>query len=332
MPTDPGPQRVQATSATDLGDAHSLAASMEPALVHECGGRLSGIEWFRSTWQRGGSATGFARWRGDDGRTADVLVKLPVGPAEHRWTTLLGGMGGGDAPTPRGVAAGRVIGGYDLGWLVLERLDGRTLSASWDGDALDGLVRAAVQVQRLAARAEPVAQAPLPPPPDWDALVARSREAARAGDVDDAQKWNDTLKRVHKALPRLAARWASRETATWCHGDLHPGNTMRRPGGGCVLIDLAFVHRGHWVEDAVYLERQFWSHPEKLFGRHPVSLMARLRREAGLSADDDYGALANVRRVLMAACVPAFVEREGSPRYVHAALELLQKLLPQVGG
>jgi hypothetical protein len=41
--------------------------------------------------------------------------------------------------------------------------------------------------------------------------------------------------------------------------------------------------------------------------------------------------LANTRRVLMAASVPAFLLHEGHPRYVHAALELIEKLLPLVG-
>ena len=97
-----------------------------------------------------------------------------------------------------------------------------------------------------------------------------------------------------------------------------------------MLIDLAFVHTGHWVEDAVYLERQFWSHPEQLHGVHIVSLMAKCRRDNGLSTDGDYGAVANLRRLLMAAVVPAHLRSEGSPRYVHAALEVVERLLPQV--
>ncbi len=330
--------------AADAGDAHSLAAALAPALIEECGGLLSAIEWFRSTWQRGGSATGFAHWKTDSGPDIEVLVKLPVGPVEHRWTTSLGSMPVGDwassratsLPTPRVVAAGRAIGGYDLAWLVIERLDGRALTAQWDREALEGLLLAAARLQSAAAWKEPVAGAKPPQSPDWEALVHRSREACRQGDVPEAQRWNEALKRAHRALPRLAARWAARSINCWCHGDLHPGNAMRRPGSdrgeGCVLIDLAFMHPGHWVEDAVYLERQFWSHPERLFGVHPVSTLARLRRESGAAADDDYGGLANVRRVLMAVCVPALLEREGSPKYAHAALDLLQRLLPQMGG
>jgi len=141
-------------------------------------------------------------------------------------------------------------------------------------------------------------------------------------------------------LPHLVGLWAMRPINAWCHGDLHPGNAMRRDlvgagGSGegrapCVLIDLALVHPGHWVEDAIYLERQFWGKPEGLFGIHIVSLLAKFRREAGLKTDGDYGLVANVRRVLMAACAPAHLAAEGNPKYLHAALETIDRVLPQV--
>jgi hypothetical protein len=47
--------------------------------------------------------------------------------------------------------------------------------------------------------------------------------------------------------------------------------------------------------------------------------------------DGDYGELANIRRVLMAACVPAVVDREGSnAKYLRHALDLIERLLPQI--
>jgi hypothetical protein len=63
---------------------------------------------------------------------------------------------------------------------------------------------------------------------------------------------------------------------------------------------------------------------------HTVSVLARHRRTLGLTTEGDYGALANVRRVLMAACAPVYLEHEGNPRYLHAALETIDKVLPQV--
>jgi len=333
----------QSPTAGHFGDGMSLGSSLGPALLETCGGRLSQIEWFRSTWQHGGAATGYAHWRDDDGRQTDVIVKLPVGPVEHRWTTRLSGHPGssnGHAfTTPRVLASGNSLGGYDLSWLVLERLDGHTLSHGWCKESLEDLLHAAAHMQARAIALVPVGRPP--ESPDWERAIAHAREIVKESTLPEAQHWNDAVKRVQKILPKLAARWAARPIDSWCHGDLHPGNAMRRrmDGNGhshngdrppCVLIDLALVHAGNWIEDAVYLERQFWSHPDQLFGIHPVSAIAKHRRDMGLPTDGDYGALASVRRVLMAACAPVNLAHEGQPRYLHAALETLDRFLPQV--
>lgn len=330
------------------GDGHALGVSLGPVLIEHCQGRLSHLEWFRSTWQHGGAATGFGRWRLDDGNEIDVMVKLPVGPVEHRWTTQLSAaaaapvngsarLGEWALPTPRVYASGESLGEYDLAWLIMERLEGQTLAQGWCRESLDDLIHAAALMQAHAIRLTPVGVRP--PAPDWDRLLARAREIARASALPEAHHWKEDVKKVQRLLPKLIARWESRPINAWCHGDLHPGNAMRRrlpphlDDGGrppCVLIDLALVHPGHWVEDAVYLERQFWGKPEALFGIHPVSLLAKYRRELGLPTDGDYGALANLRRVLTAACAPVYLAHDGHPRYLHAALETLDRLLPQV--
>jgi hypothetical protein len=328
-------------------DAHALGASLGPALIDHCRGRLAHLEWFRSTWQHGGAATGFGRWTRDDGSSIDVMVKIPVSPGEYRWTTQLSaaasgapfngcaGRGEMALPTPRVLASGDSLGGYDLAWLIVERLDGHTLTHEWCRDSLEDLIHAAALMQAHAARLAPVGSKG--DSPDWDHLLARSRQIARESGLPEAHHWKEDVRKVQKILPRLIARWDQRPINTWCHGDLHPGNAMRRhlpPGAPdkppCVLIDLALVHAGHWIEDAVYLERQFWGKPEGLFGVHPVSLLAKHRRDLGLPTDGDYGALANVRRLLMAACAPVYLAHDGHPRYLHAALETIDRVLPQV--
>jgi hypothetical protein len=347
-----GADAHRAAAGASHADTHSLGVSLGPVLLAHCEGRLTHLEWFRSTWQHGGAATAFARWRADDGSETDVLVKLPVGPVERRWSSQLSEaaesaplnglshLGALALPTPRIMASGDSLGDYDLAWLVMERLDGHTLTHGWCRESLEDLIHAAAVMQAHAARLAPVGIRP--PPPDWDALLLRAREIARQSAVPEAQHWKEDVKKVQRLLPRIAAKWDARPIDSWCHGDLHPGNAMRRrlpdsmPGEArptrppCVLIDLALVHAGNWVEDAVYLERQFWGHPEGLFGVHPVSLLAKYRRELGLPTDGDYGYLANLRRVLMAACAPVYLAHDGNPRYLHAALETLDRLLPQV--
>lgn len=323
------------------GDSGSLAATLSPVLREVCGGRLSEITWFRSAWQAGGASTGIAAFTLNSGRTVEALVKLPVGPGEHSWTVSVGAcpehIEHHDGPTPRVLAAGTELAGYDLAWMVLEKLPGSPLSAALSAAAIDDLLRAAAEWYHRAAAARPLTPADEPKREDWAELLARCRRDVKDHGVADSQRWNEAIHKVQKMLPRLLGAWDGRAVNCWCHGDLHPGNAMRRsaPGGDnpgrAVLIDLALVHPGHWVEDALYLERLFWGKPELLGGIKPVSVLARHRREVGLATDDDYAGLANIRRVLMAATVPAFLEHEGHPRYVHAALETLERLLPMLG-
>ncbi|MBC7772104.1 MAG: aminoglycoside phosphotransferase family protein, partial [Pyrinomonadaceae bacterium] len=317
-------------------DYSSLATALQPALISACDGDLSNIEWFRSTWQSGGAATARAKFALTNGRVADVIVKLPVGPAEYRWTTRMEGL---DAPdgahcelehgcTPRVFAAGTQLGGSDIAWLVVEKLPGHPLSHDFNGRAARDLLAAAVEWYDRAAKLRPILPADHPPRKDWAGKLARAREALDDALIADVDRWIDVVEQTQRSLPRLLEIWHSRPFNTWCHGDLHPGNVMRRGAdegsptpGGCVLIDLALVHAGHWVEDVVYLERLFWARPDLLEGVDPVTTVSAELRKRSMQGSEDHALLANVRRVLMGASAPAFLAKEGNPRYLHAALE-----------
>lgn len=322
------PKPISPDPAVPENNPEALAAELEPALRDSCGGRLGPVEWFRSPWQQGGAATGFSVWTNDDGSTTETMVKLPVGAKEHFWTGALSAAGCDH--TPRVIAGGTSLSNYDLAWLVLERLRGKTVGKDLKRDCVDRLLTANCEFHRLAATHKPVTAADRPPPPDWAGLMERAREAVRNNHIEHEQRWNEAIKRTQKRLDELVAAWAARPINTWCHGDLHPGNALyrgpREHEGDVVLIDLALVHAGHWVEDAVYLERLYWGHEALLHGVKPVSMLARLRRDRGLETGDDYAQLANLRRILMAACVPAFLGREGSPVYLEAALAILERL------
>jgi len=331
---------VSPTVAT--GDTHDLAVALGPILRTASDDRLGSITWFRSRWQRGGAATGLSTWRRADGRTIEVFVKLPVGYSEYFWTTQLGCVDERDwdapcsLPVARVIAHGVEIGGYDLAWIITERLSGPPLAASLDHDGVADLLKTAADFHAAAMKISALEVCPVPP--DWDAMILKSKMLARNGEIPDALRWKYGLRRVLKNLPILKAKWRARPINTWCHGDLHAGNVMRRApandpgnnGSPCVLVDLALVHPGHWLEDAIYLERQHWGHADLLHGVKPLTELARLRRERRLPVDDHYPELANIRRVLMAACAPAVMEREGNPTYLHAALEIVERFMPQV--
>lgn len=317
-------------------DTHGLAVQLDPILHAQCQGRLGPIHWFRSAWQRGGSETGTAVWTNDDGSKTDVIVKLPVGPAELRWSTTLSAAttsAGLAAPTPQIFASGTELGGYDLCWLVAHRVPGKPVAQSLDEPSVMALLTAVADFHDAACRVQPVSGKPKSP--DWETLLDKARQVAKSGEIPEGQRWNEHIHRVQRALSNIRLLWDLRSINAWCHGDVHPGNALRDTANGnghrCTLIDLALVHPGHWVEDALYLERQFWGHEDMLHGIKPVSVLARLRRERGLSTDDHYSEIANARRVLMAACAPAVTDLEGkNAKYLHGALIMIERYLPMV--
>src|SRR5690606_12409434 len=151
--------------------------------------------------------------------------------------------------------------------------------------------------------------------------------------VAERQRWTEALKSLAHRLDSVTAIWESRGPIEWLHGDLHMANAMcREPGDDApvCLLDLAEVRPGHWVEDAVYLERQMWGFPERLRATKPVKAIGDARRRVGLDGGPDDARLATIRRVLLAGTAPAFMRSEGHPAYLRACLERLEQLLPQV--
>lgn len=369
-PVRPPPPAAVATAGVSRGTSpyptSSLGPALEAPLRDACAGRLSPIRWFRSDWQRGGGSTGFATYAADDG-PIDAVVKVPVGPAELWWTAAISGHAhspdsplahSGPAadpdpsrPTPRVLAAGDSLGGWDLGWMILERLPGLPIGARLDSRGIEDMLRALAdwhdRAEAVAVRLPPqLSRAPAQRPLalNWEEALRASREVIQhAGPrLPSAQRWKHTVHDVQKHLPQLLRRWESRPLNTWCHGDLHPGNAMRRVPhaegrttrdalGTAVLLDLALVHRGHWLEDVLYFERIYWGRADLLRGVNLVSALARIRRERGHDDHEDYGMLAGTRRVLAAAAAPGLMEREGNHKYLAYALELIPRLLPMVG-
>lgn len=330
----------------DHDDPAALARALEPALTEACGGRLLGpVEWFRASWQRGGAATGNARWAEQSSDPLPIIIKLPVGHAELTWTARLGAHGSDrdvrpnqtPHPTPRVLASGADLGGYDLGWLVLERLVGTPVSGDLSSQSLQGLIEAAAEFQLRAQRATPDGALPVAAAraePDWAGIIDRSLESIRAAPIDEEHRWSESLKLLRRHSSALLSEWASRPMKDVCHGDLHPGNALHMRGNAghpdrCVLIDLGLVHRGHWVEDAVYLERLFWGHEDRLGGLEVVRAIREARKRRGLAARPSDGRYANLKRVLSAGCMPARRGSEhGDSRYAAFSLSVLERLLP----
>lgn len=315
----------------------SLGPALLPQLNAECDGRLEGIRWFRTDWQRGGAATAYASLAPDQDHpiSRDVVIKFPIGPREYRVLVALTETA---APTPRIAYHGTELGSFDMAWIVMERIAGHPLKADPSKKSFQLCADALARYYASAEQCWPLHEHETST--DWPRLIAKARDSAKVNAIPDAQHWSNAIHQVQRTLDRLLVKWHTRPVNAWCHGDLHLANVMvrdpRSPWCGAaaepdaapqaVLLDFASVRAGHWIEDAVYLERQYWANPEVTGKIKPVSMIAKARRRAGLEADD-YAQLASIRRILLAACVPAFLDREGHPSYLAAALAMLEKQL-----
>ena len=299
----------------------SFGANLEPVLRQACKGLLSSVNWFRTDWQRGGAQTGYATYRDDSGVDQPVVVKLPIGPVEYRWLIRLG-----ECPevSPRVYAHGQSLGGYDMAWVAMERLEHGPLGSAWGGQEFNLLVEAAGRFYAAAGQF-PIDQSPVEK--DWDQIFDLSRKSVSRHGLTDEQRWNKALKKAHRRLKDWSSIWRERPTDQWCHGDLHLANAMTRvpsPGGPAVLLDFALTHPGHWVEDAIYLEHLYWSRRKLLRGRKLSKLMAQQRKKQGMKVAKDWSRLASVMRGLLAMSTPVALRVDGDAQHVQAALEVLE--------
>jgi len=298
-----------------------FGASLEPVLRRACQGRLSGVNWFCTDWQRGGALTGYASFRHDDGIESAVVVKLPVSPVEQTRLRFLQSSG---HLVPRVYADGLVLEGYDMAWIVMERIPHGPLGPQWQGRQFDLLAEAA-GLYYVAASHITVDRDP--PQRDWQAILKRARDLVQHKQLANHQRWKRTLKGASRKFDMWLQKWGERPTGQWCHGDLHLANALSRnpaPAGPAVLIDFAEVHAGHWVEDAVYFEHLFWHQPQVLNGRKLCNLIARQRKNKGLSTDDDWPQLAFIYRCLLAVGAITLFRVHGDQQHLVAALEILE--------
>jgi aminoglycoside phosphotransferase (APT) family kinase protein len=294
------------------GVAHALGPQLLPMLIEACDRRLHDVHWFKTDWQRSGAATAYATAEIAEDDLRPAVVKLPIGPREHHITA---GLCHTRAPTPRVAFHGTELGGYDLAWVVMERLPGDPLAAHLHAEVFEHLADAAarfyVHTTRLWPKAPPGQQW------DWERLLDTARTNAREHEIPEKQTWSRQIRCVQRTLSKLLDRWNARDQTTWCHGDLHAGNLMHRgddnPWGANepVLLDFAEAHGGHWVEDAVFAERLYWARPDVLERAKPVERIAEARKANGLAVRDEDFKLADIRRVLLAATVPARLDRDG---------------------
>ena len=76
--------RVRVVSPSAAGSlssgTHGLAAGLADQLAEACDGRLGEITWFKADWQRGGAATGTARFRLADSEDSSETASETLRP------------------------------------------------------------------------------------------------------------------------------------------------------------------------------------------------------------------------------------------------------------
>ena len=289
-----------------------LADTLLPHLYRACEGHLKDVHWFRTDWQRGGAATGRATWQGKDGESHDVMVKFPIRARELLWTRRL------QLPEMTSNRSYLICTSKQpnptICWLVIE----------WP------IWPAGQTLARRSCLENDRSRHPIPS----GGRRVRSREGKavpRTGTPCASIPFEDQEKSHHGGgpvvlagqaqnnLPPMVDRWrgcrpldSRRSPSRQRHG------RVAAASGDVTLIDLAEVRPGHWVEDAVFLERRLWASPERLEATRPVHTMAKARMARGLPTEKDCEPLADIRRALMAATTPAFMKTEGHPGFLTA--------------
>jgi len=294
-------------------------AQLEKALVQQCSGRLSDMRWFYTDWQHGGSLTGYAVYH--DKRDYDVFVKVPVPENEMVWARRL--QDAGDVVAHL-FEHGHTLGEHKLGWVIMERLPYGPLGSAWAGKEFDLLIEAVGRFYLAASAFEIESEVEVR---DWVGELDSARKSVRRYDLADGSRWNKALKAAQKKVKSWAKMWNQRCVDHYCHGDMHLGNAMTRypaPQGPAVLIDLALVHRGHWIEDAVYFEQQYWGHEGAVDGRKLARQLAHQRKSLGLSMDKKWSQLADVYRALLAMSAPLSSQTRNDSAHMQTALTVLE--------
>lgn len=299
----------------------SMARSLEPELREACSHRLGSISWVRMDWQHGGALTGTATYGSESGTDREVFIKFPVPGRELRWFRRLQTCGSPPI-IPSLLESGESLGNHDIAWLVMERVPGMPLGAHWQEGNLRGTAEAGA---RLQACTDPV---PIDRPKrrnNWELWLQKTRQVLRDNVLPEHQRWVDQLARAESQWERIIALWRSRQPIGWVHGDLHLGNAMRRSDGSVCLVDLGEIRPGHWLEDALYLERMYWAYPERIEAEDPLGTMQAARTALGCDNGDRIEALANARRILLAATTPSFLSTEGGRTHLEACLRVFEE-------
>ncbi len=314
-------QAIKAQSEQNPQKHIPFGANLELPLINALNGKLSEIQWFRTDWQRGGAATGYAQFTDDQQKTHQVVVKLPVPPIELLWLNRLQ-----KHPNiaPKIFASGKSIGPYDIAFVIMQRLPHGPINTTWQDQQFPLIIDAVTKFYAAAANY------PIAPPrqkTDWRRALDTARQHIKNESLQNPQQWKNALKKAKRNLKDWLSIYSDRPLTDTCHGDLHFGNALSpnpAPQGPAILIDYALVYTGSWIEDAVNLEYLNWSLPKLIKKQNIPKAIAKARRDLNLPVHKDWAKHAQALRYLYAMTAPASLHNFGQSQHLSHALDILE--------
>lgn len=222
------------------GDSLSPTPANEGALLHlaSATSELEDIAHLGSPDREAvGSRAPYFRASTADG---DRILKLNVSDAEAGWSTVVSSKDLDLAPRTYGSGT---LADTSIRWLLQERVGGRVGTSRGDNEVM---MDAGARFHRLGREAVGPA-----------APGGHPEDAAQLGD----ELWAASRTPGAPAAAALLAERASEDWARllnvvsidWCHGDLHPGNVVRRAPDAPGLLIGFNPRRAPWVFDAGWL-------------------------------------------------------------------------------
>ena len=300
-----------------------FGANLEPFLIQALHGKLSKIQWFRTDWQRGGAATGYAQFTDNQQKIHQVVVKLPVPPIELLWLNRLQ-----NHPNiaPKVFSSGQTVGPYDIAYVIMQRLPHGPINQAWQENQYPLLYTAAAKFYAAAIQ-YPLANPK--PQTNWQHALESARKNVKDETLPNPQQWKNALKNAKRHLKDWLEIYNQRPLTDTCHGDLHFGNALSpnpAPQGPAILIDFAQTYTGSWIEDAVNLEYLNWSNPELIKKLNIPKNIAKARRAENLPVSEDWAQHAQILRLLYAMTTPASLANFGQTKHLNHALNILESV------
>lgn len=258
----------------ESGQARGLSEVKTLSVEHVervLGAMIHSITVEEQIWSASGALHLSGVWRATQ---APVLIKLGINRNQLYWTQQMADADPGLVPLL--YTSGERLGGLQIGWTVMERIEFGPLGPDRNGDEFEMLLEAAVRFQHAARTIKP--------------RHITTLDAATFRRWVDVGLPADPPGPVTDIMERFEQDWAWLSSVCRfevCHGDVHMCNALTRTPapdrGAALLIDCQPIVQP-WVFDAAYPQILNSIDRSRIGYTDLVPKMARLRAAYGMSS------------------------------------------------